>query len=67
MNSRASEADEEVQCAGCREMIGPEAPIWIERGDGTISATVLLSLDEDERRKALRLWHAHCLVSDTLR
>ena len=48
-------------------MIDADEPMWIERDDGTISATVLLNLDQDERRNVLRLWHAHCFVNETLR
>jgi hypothetical protein len=47
-------------CASCGDVIGVYERIWVQRPNGTLSATSLLNLDDEERETAVRIWHATC-------
>jgi hypothetical protein len=47
-------------CASCGDVVGVYERIWVERPNGTLSATSLLNLDDEEREAAVRVWHAQC-------
>ena len=55
---------ERVHCAGCGEVVGLYEPAWVERADGTLHPSSLLNLDAQERREAIRVWHAGCVIDD---
>jgi hypothetical protein len=48
-------------CASCGDVIGVYERIWVTRPDGTLRATSLLNLDDEERETPIRVWHANCL------